>query len=74
MNANWQTWLKGLISAVIGAAANSVTVIIVDPTNFNLQSGISKVGTVAAVSAIVAVAMYLKTSPLPSSQTVPTGG
>ena len=63
---NWQAWLKGLLSAAIGAAANSVTLMIADPATFNLGEGLSKVGTVAAVSAIVAAALYLKQSPLPS--------
>ena len=67
---NWQTWLKGLISAVIGGAANSVTVMIVDPVAFNLQEGASKLGWVALVSAIVAAAMYLKASPLPNGSEV----
>jgi Na+/H+ antiporter NhaB len=62
----WGMWLKGLISAAIGAAANSITVMIVDPINFNLSQNASKVGWVALVSAIVAVAMYLKSSPLPN--------
>lgn len=61
----WQSWLKGLISAAIGAAANGVTLIIVDPLNYNLNEGLGKLGTVCVVSAIVAVAMYLKSSPLP---------
>jgi hypothetical protein len=59
------TWLKGLISAAIGAAANSVTLMIADPTTFNLTTGLKKVGTVALVSAIVSCALYLKQSPLP---------
>jgi type IV secretory pathway VirB2 component (pilin) len=62
----WQVWLKGLISAIIGGAANSITVYIVEPTTFNLQEGASKLGWVALVSAIVAAAMYLKSSPLPN--------
>lgn len=62
---NWQHWLKGLASAVIGAAANSVTVVIVDPTNFNFSTGIGKLTTVILVSAVVSAAMYLKQSPLP---------
>jgi hypothetical protein len=62
---NWDRWLKGLISAIIGGAANSITVMIVDPIAFNLQEGAGKLGTVALVSAIVAAAMYLKQSPLP---------
>lgn len=62
---NWRVWFKGLVSAVIGGVANSVTVMIVDPQAFNLQDGIGKLGTVAAVSAILSAAFYLKDSPLP---------
>lgn len=58
-------WLRGLISAVIGGAANSITVMIVDPVAFNLQDGAGKLGTVALISALLALAMYLKQSPLP---------
>jgi UDP-N-acetylmuramyl pentapeptide phosphotransferase/UDP-N-acetylglucosamine-1-phosphate transferase len=61
-----KTWIKGLVSAAIGAAANSVTVIVVAPETFNLQDGLPKLASVAAVSAIVAVASYLKKSPLPN--------
>ncbi|HBH13811.1 MAG TPA: hypothetical protein DDX29_11990 [Clostridiales bacterium] len=59
------TWLKGLVSAAIGAAANSVTVIIVAPETFNLQEGLPKLASVAAISAMVVAANYLKKSPLP---------
>jgi hypothetical protein len=62
---NWQTWLKGLMSAVIGGAANAITVMIVSPQDFNLQEGAGKLGTVTLVSALVAGAMYLKQSPIP---------
>lgn len=62
---DWKKWLKGLFSAIIGGAANSVTVMIVEPASFNFQEGIGKLGTVALVSAIVAAALYLKKSPLP---------
>lgn len=57
-------WLKGLLSAAIGGAANGVTVMIAEPATFNLDDGLPKLGTVAGVSAIVAVAMYLKQSPI----------
>lgn len=67
---NWTKWIKGLVSAVIGGAANSVTVMIVDPIAFNMQDGAGKLGMVALVSAIVAAAMYLKQSPLPPSAEV----
>jgi hypothetical protein len=62
---NWLIWLKGLMAAIIGGAANSVTIMIVDPTNFNLTTGASKLGTVCLVSMIVSAAMYLKGSPIP---------
>lgn len=61
-------WLKGLIAAVIGGAANALTMVIVDPLNFNLGEGASNLLTVAATSAIVAAAMYLKQSPLPNTE------
>ena len=65
---DWTHWLKGLISAVIGAAANSVTVIVASPETFNLQEGLPKLVTVAAVSGLVAGAMYLKQSPIPGDK------
>jgi hypothetical protein len=58
-------WFYGLLSAAIGAAANTVTVMIVAPETFNIHEGLDKVFTVAGVSAVVAAAAYLKTSPLP---------
>lgn len=68
MKLNWVKWLKGLISAVIGAAANTVTVVVVDPLSFNLQEGFTNLVSVAAVSAVVAAAMYLKDKPLPAEK------
>lgn len=62
---DWGMWLKGLIAAAIGGAANAVTVMIVDPVAFNLQDGGKKLAMVALVSAIVSAALYLKQSPLP---------
>jgi hypothetical protein len=62
---NVKAWIYGLISAAIGAAANTVTVMIVAPETFNINEGLGKVGMVAGISALVAVANYLKKSPLP---------
>jgi hypothetical protein len=58
-------WLHGLISAGVGGSATAISTIIVAPETFNFKEGLAKLGTVAAVSAIVSVAMYLKQSPLP---------
>ena len=65
---DWKRWVKGLISAFIGAAANSVTVVIVDPVNFNPLTETKKVLTVALVSGAIAAAFYLKQSPVPDSK------
>ena len=70
---NWKFWLRGLVSAAIGAAASSVTVVIVDPVAFNFTDQIGKVGMVAAVSALIAVCFYLKKSPLPTPIQVTQG-
>lgn len=69
---DWKTWLKGLFSAFIGAVANGVTLMIVDPTNFNLQEGWKKLLSICLVSGLVSVAMYLKQSPLPTEVSTTT--
>ena len=61
-------WFKGLLSAIIGGAANAVTIMIVDPVNFNFQEGKTQLATIAFVSALVSAAMYLKQSPLPGGE------
>jgi hypothetical protein len=65
---DWRHWLKGLASAFIGAAANAVPVVIVDPSTFNFSDGLGRLATVATVFGIVAAAMYLKQSPLPGDK------
>jgi hypothetical protein len=58
-------WLKGLVAAFIGGASNVVTMMIVDPANFNLSDW-KKTGTAALVGGVLSVAMYLKSSPIPA--------
>ncbi len=67
---SWKMWLYGLFAGAIGGAASSVSVMIVDPVNFNLQSGWSKLWQVAAINALVSMALYLKQSPLPAISTI----
>jgi hypothetical protein len=62
---NPRVWLHGLISALVGGAATSISTIVVAPEQFNLEGGLLNVGKVALVSGIVSAAMYLKQSPLP---------
>jgi hypothetical protein len=62
---DWQTWLKGLCSAVISGAANAVTGVVVAPETFNFQEGLHKLGALVGVGAVIGLAGYLKQSPLP---------
>lgn len=62
---NWQKWLEGLLSAIIGGAGNSITVMAIDPAQFNFAEGLPKLATVAGVSALLCMAAYLKEHPIP---------
>jgi hypothetical protein len=69
----WEIWLKGMLAAAIAGAANGIitgfAAVGIDPAHFNLQAGFRNTLAIAAVSAgmsgIIAVAAYLKQSPLP---------
>lgn len=63
-------WIRGLLAAVIGGASNAVTTVIVAPETFNFQEGLGKLGAIAASSALVSAAMYLKQSPVPNGDEV----
>jgi hypothetical protein len=60
-----KTWFKGLVSAVIGGAANSGLAAVVAPDKFNIHEGLSSLLTMAAGGAVIAALMYLKNSPIP---------
>ena len=79
----WELWLKGMIAAGIAGAANGVmtgfAAVGIDSSHFNLQSGFHNTMAIAGVSAgmssIIAVAAYLKQSPLPGeTDPIPGGG
>ena len=64
-NLSAKEWLHGLVSAIINGAAGAISVVIVDPVDFNLYDGREKLMMVATTMAIVALALYLKDKPLP---------
>jgi hypothetical protein len=65
---DWKVWLHGLVAAAISSAASGITAAIVDPSAFNFtKSGLVKIGTLCGVNALIAVAAYLKQSPLPKA-------
>ena len=69
----WEIWFKGMLAAAIAGAANGVitgfAAVGIYPAHFNLQAGFRNTLAIAAVSAgmsgIIAVAAYLKQSPMP---------
>src|ERR1700691_5689938 len=69
----WEAWLKGGVAAAIAGSANGIitgfAAVGIDPSHFNLQSGLHATLSIAMVSAamsgIIGVAAYLKQSPLP---------
>lgn len=66
---DWKTWARGLIGACINGAASSITVVIVDPVQFNIfQGGFRKLGIVCLVSAVFGAALFLKQNPLPGTE------
>ncbi len=67
---NWRVWLKGLLAAVIGGAANTVTAAFVDPQHFNFShDGLIALGKFAGAGAVIGFFLYLKQSPVPNHST-----
>lgn len=62
---NWKHWLYGLIAAIVNGFASGIVLVIVDPAVFNLQAGLPKLLSTAAVLGLFGAAGYLKQSPLP---------
>lgn len=63
---NWKAWLHGLAAALISAFFTSVAGFIALPTVFTLdKNGLVNMVQMSVPPAILAVALYLKTSPLP---------
>lgn len=62
-------WFKGLLSAIIGAIASGVLLVIVNPGTFDIfsKAGWKNIATACGTSALVAAASYLKQSPLPTT-------
>lgn len=64
-------WARGLLGAAINSAASAVTVVIVDPQDFNpMDGGVWKLLSVMGVAAIFGAALYLKQHPLPEEDEV----
>lgn len=66
LNQGVEVWLKGLFAAIIGAIANSGVNMVAAPDQFNFShAGLVLLAKTAGASALLALFMYLKQSPLP---------
>jgi hypothetical protein len=62
-----RTWVRGLVGAAINSAGSAITIVIVDPSDFNpMDGGLQKLLTVMVVSAALGAGLWLKTHPLPT--------
>jgi hypothetical protein len=66
---NLKTWFKGLGVFVVSSLITAAATMTLDPAGFNFsKAGLIKVGVAALVIGAKAVLLYLKQSPLPTSQ------
>jgi hypothetical protein len=66
-------WLHGLGAALIGAVATAVPLALADPHDFDFsRHGLIDFARIIGFPAILAVAAYLKQSPLPSASSTVT--
>lgn len=68
MTYRTRLWLHGAVASAVSAAANTVTLVVIDPLKFNLQDGWRNLLTAVVVSALVGLALYMKTHPLPDPE------
>lgn len=83
MKLNWDKWLYGIFSAIIGggsgAVVSGVSTMLVSPSTFNVQTwqGVVRVLSVMGINFILTGAFsmffYLKQSPLPPPVTNGSG-
>lgn len=69
---NLKTWINGVVGGFIAAAANGITLIIVDPAKFSpaADGGWKNLGVSILVSGGVGAALFLKTHPTPWDGTI----
>ena len=70
---NLKAWLHSLVAAAVSAAASGVTAGVVAPESFNFSGpGLQKLAALCGVNALLAVAAFLKQSPLPTAEITTT--
>ena len=73
---DWSGWIRGIVGAIVsggaGAVSSGLSVNIIDPEHFGITSGLSHllavVTTTFCVSALISLAKWLQTHPVPDSE------
>lgn len=64
-------WWRGLFAAAIGGATGAASMIVVDPSHFNLfDGGARKLAEAMLSFAVISAVMYLKQHPLPEQDEI----
>jgi hypothetical protein len=66
----FRLWLRGLLAAFVGAAATALSAWVIDPQDFNLETGLIRLGKIALVSGLMGAVLYLKKHPDPFKEPV----
>jgi hypothetical protein len=69
VSTNTRAWLKGLISAVLGAVSNGLGSVMIDGANGQVAD-LPRAGLIAMFGGITALVGYLKQSPFPEPDPV----
>lgn len=65
---DWKHWLIGLIHAGVSGGTVAISTAVIAPETFNFGEGLRKLLYAAGISAIVSIAKYLSTKPMPEDR------
>jgi hypothetical protein len=61
-----KVWAYGLVSSVVSGACGAVSVMFVDPKDFNFDTGLGNLAKVFAGAGLIALVNFLQRQPLPA--------
>ena len=64
MNLQLKKWIIGALNAALAGASGGVLMVLIDPHDFNFETGYKKLLSVMGAFALVAVAGYIQKHPI----------
>ena len=62
----WRYWVAGVTASLVNGFASGVVLVIADPMDFNLSTGLQKLLSTSALLGILGAANFLKQHPIPT--------